>query len=165
MSDLATLEKSILEQIAAAGDEAALEAVRVAALGKKGTISALLATLGKMSPDDRKTQGAAINLAKDKVTEALAARKSVLARAALDARLASEHVDITLPARHELRGTVHPVSQVWEEVVQIFGHVPSGAVPLGRPFRERLLADPLQLPGDGTRQPNLPGKYEHSVDG
>ena len=89
MSDLATLEKSILEQIAGAGDEAALEAVRVAALGKKGSISALLATLGKMSPDERKTQGAAINLAKDNVTPALAARRDILKSAALDARLAS----------------------------------------------------------------------------
>ena len=71
MTDLATLEQTILADIAAAGDEAALEAVRVAALGKKGSISALLATLGKMSPDERKTQGAAINLAKDKVTQAL----------------------------------------------------------------------------------------------
>jgi phenylalanyl-tRNA synthetase alpha chain len=93
------LETSILDQIAAAGDEAALEAVRVAALGKKGSISALLATLGKMSPDERKTQGAAINQAKDKVTEALAARRDVLKSAALDARLASETIDVTLPLR------------------------------------------------------------------
>ena len=79
MSDLATLEQTILADIAAAADEAALEAVRVAALGKKGSISALLATLGKMSPDERKTQGAAINLAKDKVTQALTTdRKSVV---------------------------------------------------------------------------------------
>ena len=99
MSDLATLEKSILEQVAAAGDEAALEAVRVAALGKKGSISALLATLGKMSPDERKTQGAAINLAKDNVTQALSARRDVLKSAALDARLASETIDVTLPMR------------------------------------------------------------------
>ena len=97
MSDLATLEKSILEQIAAAGDEAALEAVRVAALGRKGSISALLGTLGKMSPDERKTQGAAINSAKDRVTEALAARREILKSAALDARLASETIDVTLP--------------------------------------------------------------------
>jgi phenylalanyl-tRNA synthetase alpha chain len=68
MSDLATLKQTILSQIAAASDEAALEAVRVAALGKKGSISALLATLGKMSPEERKTQGAAINLARDNVT-------------------------------------------------------------------------------------------------
>src|SRR6202030_3945349 len=88
MSDLANLESEILSQIAAAGDEAALEAVRVAALGKKGSISALLATLGKMSPDERKTLGAAINLAKDAVTHALGARRDVLKSAALDARLA-----------------------------------------------------------------------------
>jgi len=75
VSDLAALEQKILGEIASAGDEAALEAVRVAALGKKGSISALLATLGKMSPDERKTQGAAINLAKDKVTQALAERR------------------------------------------------------------------------------------------
>ena len=83
MSDLATLEQKILGEIAAAGDEAALEAVRVAALGKKGSISALLATLGKMSPDERKTQGAAINLAKDNVTQALgrAPRRPEIGRA------------------------------------------------------------------------------------
>ena len=107
MSDLATLEQTILKEIADAGDETALEAVRVAALGKKGSISALLATLGKMSPDERKTQGAAINLAKDKVSEALAARREVLKSAALDARLKSETIDVTLPLRVEFaRGEV-----------------------------------------------------------
>src|ERR1700686_2749037 len=97
MTDLASLESNILGQIAAANDEAALEAVRVAALGKKGSISALLSTLGKMSPDERKTQGAAINLARDNVTQALTARRDILKSAALDARLASETVDVTLP--------------------------------------------------------------------
>src|SRR5476649_1976705 len=99
MSDLVTLEQTILADIAAAGDEAALEAVRIAALGKKGSISALLATLGKMSPDERKTQGAAINLAKDTVNHALSARRDILKSAALDARLASETIDVTLPVR------------------------------------------------------------------
>src|SRR5207247_3159710 len=97
MSDLAKLETEILSQIAAAGDEAALEVVRVAALGKKGSISALLATLGKMSADERKTKGAAINLAKDKVSQALTARREVLKCASLDARLAAETIDGTLP--------------------------------------------------------------------
>src|SRR5438093_6715682 len=87
MTDLATLEQGILSQIAAASDEAALEAVRVAALGKKGSISALLATLGKMSPEERKSEGAKINLAKDAVTQALTARREVLKSAALDVRL------------------------------------------------------------------------------
>jgi phenylalanyl-tRNA synthetase alpha chain len=68
MSDLAKLESEILSAVAAAADEPALEAVRVGALGKKGSISALLATLGKMSPEHRKTEGAAINAAKDTVT-------------------------------------------------------------------------------------------------
>src|ERR1700704_7198245 len=122
VSDLATLEQTILSQIAAAGDEAALEALRVSALGKKGSISALLATLGKMSPDERKTQGAAINLAKDTVTEALTARRDILKSAALDARLASETIDVTLPLREAPTeaGRIHPLSQVFEEVNTIF---------------------------------------------
>src|SRR5580700_6472647 len=99
MTDLAQLESQILSQIAAAGDEAALEAVRVGALGKKGSISALLATLGKMSPEQRKTEGAAINLAKDKITQALMARREILKAAALDARLATETIDVSLPLR------------------------------------------------------------------
>src|ERR1700674_1755375 len=108
MTDLAKLESQILADVAAANDEAALEAVRVAALGKKGSISALLATLGKMSPDERKTQGAAINLAKDAVTQALAARREILKCAALDARLASETTDynftkLNFPEGHPAR--------------------------------------------------------------
>ena len=122
MSDLATLEKSILEQIAAAGDEPALEVVRVAALGKKGSISALLATLGKMSPEERKTQGAAINLAKEAVTQALTARRDILKSAALDARLKSETIDVTLPLRKSPAetGRIHPLSQVIDELTAIF---------------------------------------------
>src|SRR5665213_3345971 len=101
MTDLVQLESEILAQIAAASDEPTLEAVRVAALGKKGSISALLSTLGKMSPDERRTQGAAINLAKDKVTQALAARRDILKSAALDARLADENIEETLALREE----------------------------------------------------------------
>src|ERR1700683_1194257 len=86
MSDLEDLQSQILADVAAASDEAALESVRVASLGKKGSISALLATLGKMSPDERKTQGAAINLAKETVPQALTARRDVVKSAALDAR-------------------------------------------------------------------------------
>jgi phenylalanyl-tRNA synthetase alpha chain len=122
MSDLVTLEQTILGEIAAASDETALEAVRVAALGKKGSISALLSTLGKMSPDERKTHGAAINLAKDKVTQALAERRDVLKSAALDARLASETIDVTLPVRETPAeaGRIHPLSQVMDELTTIF---------------------------------------------
>src|SRR5213082_900666 len=122
MSGLAKLESEILGQIAAAGDEAALEAVRVAALGKKGSISALLSMLGKMSPDERKTQGAAINQAKDKVSQALNARREILKSASLDARLASETIDVTLPLREAPAeaGRIHPLSQVMDELTTIF---------------------------------------------
>jgi phenylalanyl-tRNA synthetase alpha chain len=121
-SDLDSLQSQILSQIAAATDEAALEAVRIATLGKKGSISALLSTLGKMSPDERKTEGAKINLAKDAVTEALGARREVLKAAGLDARLASETIDVTLPLRETPAeaGRIHPLSQVWDEVTTIF---------------------------------------------
>jgi len=122
MSDLNALETETLAAIAAASDEAALENVRVAALGKKGSISALLATLGKMSPDERKTEGAKINVLKDKVTDAQAARKLVLKEAALEARLASETVDVTLPVREAPveSGRIHPISQVMDELTAIF---------------------------------------------
>ena len=116
-----SLEQDILHQVASASDEAALEALRVATLGKKGSISEQMKALGAMSPEARKEAGAALNVLKDKVTEAIAARKAVLQEAQLEQRLASEKIDVTLPARAEPRGTVHPVSQVWEEVVQIFG--------------------------------------------
>ncbi len=116
-----SLEQDILQQVASASDEAALEALRVATLGKKGSISEQMKALGAMGPEERKTAGAALNVLKDKVTEAIAARKAVLQEAQLEQRLASEKIDVTLPARAEPRGTVHPVSQVWEEVVQIFG--------------------------------------------
>ena len=122
MTDLAQLEAETLAAVAAASDEAALENVRVGALGKKGSISALLSTLGKMSPDERKTAGAAINALKDKVTEALGGRRAVLKEAALDARLKAETIDVTLPTREAgiETGRIHPISQVMDELTAIF---------------------------------------------
>ena len=91
MSDIATLETDLLAAVSAAKDEAALEAVRVAALGKSGSVSALLKTLGAMSPDERKVQGPAINGLKERVTAAIAARKDALGRRR--ARRAPRHRD------------------------------------------------------------------------
>ncbi len=119
--NLQSLEQEILSEVAAAADEAALEAVRVAALGKKGSISERMKTLGAMSPEERKEAGAALNVLKDKIARAIAARKAALQETALEARLATEKIDVTLPARPKPHGTIHPVSQVWEEVVQICG--------------------------------------------
>jgi len=120
MSDISVLENELLAQIAAAGDEAALEQLRVSALGKKGSISELLKSLGAMSPEERKTNGPLFNGLRDKVSGAIAARKSQLGDAALDARLSSERVDVTLPPRPEATGTIHPVSQVLDEMTAIF---------------------------------------------
>jgi phenylalanyl-tRNA synthetase alpha chain len=120
MSDIKTLERDILDAVASARDEAALEQVRVSALGKKGTISELLKTLGGMSPEERKVNGPLFNGLRDTVTNAIAARKAALADAALDARLASERIDVTLPPRPEPSGTIHPVSQVLDELTAIF---------------------------------------------
>ena len=111
---LEALEQDWLAQIAAASDEAAIEAVRVSALGKKGAISERMATPGKMAPDERKAAGAALNVLKDKVSEASAARKSVLGAAALEGRLTTENMDMTLPIRTNSAGNMPPVPQVRE---------------------------------------------------
>ncbi len=120
MSDIQAIERQILDAIASATDEAALEAVRVSVLGKKGSISELLKSLGGMTPDERKVNGPLFNGLRDRAAAAIAARKTVLEEEALNARLAFERVDITLPARPEPSGSVHPVSQALDEVTAIF---------------------------------------------
>jgi phenylalanyl-tRNA synthetase alpha chain len=123
VGNLEALESSLLAEIASAGDEPAIEAVRVSALGKKGSISELLKTLGAMTPEERQTKGPAINGLKNRVTEALTARKAELKDVAITARLAAEKVDVTLPVRQSPaeRGRIHPISQVIDEIAAIFG--------------------------------------------
>src|SRR5947209_11678288 len=122
MTDIAALEIEISTAITAAADEAALEAVRVSALGKSGSVSALLKTLGGMSQDERKVQGPAINGLRDRVNAAINARREGFKGAALNARLATETVDVTLPVREAPTetGRVHPISQVIDELTAIF---------------------------------------------
>lgn len=122
MTDLAQLSVSLKKDIADAGDEAALEAVRIAALGKKGSISALLATLGSMTPDERKQKGPAINGLKNEIAALIEARKATLEAEALERRLKAEKLDVTLPLRPAptARGRIHPVSQVIDEITAIF---------------------------------------------
>ncbi|MBS8262433.1 phenylalanine--tRNA ligase subunit alpha [Roseibium polysiphoniae] len=122
MSDLNTLETELLTAVESAASEAELEEIRVSALGKKGKISEQMKTLGKMSPEERQTMGPALNGLKARVTEAIATRKTVLAEAALEARLAGESVDVTLPLRAGPieSGRIHPVSQVTDELTAIF---------------------------------------------
>jgi phenylalanyl-tRNA synthetase alpha chain len=118
---LQTLEQSLIDGISAAADETELESLRVSALGKKGAISERMKTLADMSPEERKTQGAELNALKEKLTQAIAAKKAAFQAKALEARVATEKVDVTLPVRPEAQGSIHPVSQVWEEIVQIWG--------------------------------------------
>ena len=121
-TDISALESALLAEIAAAGDLDAIERVRIAALGRKGRLPELMATLGTLPPDRRKAFGQAVNGLKTRVSEALEARKSDLEGGALTARLATERADVTLPVRlgplHE--GRIHPVSQVFDEVAEIF---------------------------------------------
>jgi phenylalanyl-tRNA synthetase alpha chain len=121
MSDLETLERDLLAAIAGATSEAALEDVRVVALGKKGSISELLRSLGQIGAEERKSRGAAINTLKEHVTAAIAVRKAVLGDAALEQRLKAEWLDMTLPPPPELQGHIHPLSHVMDEIVEIFG--------------------------------------------
>ena len=120
MTDLDQLKTDLLAQIAAAETPDAIEAVRVAALGKSGSVTGLLKTLGGMSPEERRTTGPRIHGLREAVSEALTTRKAGLERAALDARLADERLDMTLPADVPAAGTVHPVSQVMDELAEIF---------------------------------------------
>ena len=117
------LEAEITAAIAAAADAQSLDAVRVAALGKSGSISELLKSLGGMSPDDRKVQGPLINGLRDRVQAALVARKADLDSAELNARLNAERVDLSLPAPPRRKGSVHPTMQVMDEMIAVFAEM------------------------------------------
>ncbi len=120
MSDIEAIRDKYLKQIETASDGDALEAIRLAALGKKGEISLLLKTLGQMTPEERQEQGPKINGARQAVADALTSRKEAMETAALDAKLATEKLDLTLPAPTAPKGSIHPVSQVMDELAEIF---------------------------------------------
>ena len=118
--DLDTLSTDSLDRIRRAATLADIEALRVELVGKSGTITGLLKTLGKMTPEERQIEGPRLNGLRQSVQGAIEERKEVLEAAALDARLAAETLDLTLPAPELPRGTVHPVSQVMDELAEIF---------------------------------------------
>ncbi|MSO64190.1 MAG: phenylalanine--tRNA ligase subunit alpha [Alphaproteobacteria bacterium] len=120
MRDLTQLENELLGAVAGANDLAALEQLRVAALGKKGAITEQLKGLAALPVDERRAAGARLNLLKDNVTIALEARRRALHDRQLEASLAEERIDVTLPARRDPVGRLHPVSQVTDELVAIF---------------------------------------------
>lgn len=123
MQDLDRLKSELVASIAAADTLEALEALRVSVLGKKGRVSLMMRELGGMAPEERKTAGQALNLVKDAVAAAIDARNTALSSAALDARLAAEAIDVSLPARPETEARLHPLSRTIEEVVAIFAEM------------------------------------------
>ncbi len=126
MTELATLEAEILARVAAARDSAALETVRVEALGKTGAVSLRLKSLGAMSPDERRVQGPAINGLRDRVAAAIAMRKAALEAAELEARLIAGRLDLSLPPPPRRVGRVHPTMQVMDEMIAIFAEMGFG---------------------------------------
>jgi phenylalanyl-tRNA synthetase alpha chain len=120
MSNITELQAQLLASINAADGLDAVEAIRIEALGKQGSVSALLKSLGGMSPEERQAQGPVINGLREAVTGAIAEKKAGLESAALNARLATERLDMSLPAPDAPRGSIHPVSQVMDELAEIF---------------------------------------------
>lgn len=120
MTDIVSLQNELTAAIEAAESPEALEAIRIAALGKQGSVSALLKTMGSMSPEERQLRGPLINGLRETVADALATKKAALDSAILNARLATERLDMTLPAPSTPQGSVHPVSQVMDELAEIF---------------------------------------------
>ena len=123
MEDLDALRSELMAAVARADDAQALEGVRVAALGRKGSVTALMKGLGALQADQRKIVGAQLNQFKDTLAAAIEARREDLADAALDARLVDERVDVTLPARPQAEGCIHPISQTIDEVTALFGEM------------------------------------------
>lgn len=120
MHDLQTLKNTALESIAAAPDLATLEAVRVAVLGKKGSVTELLKTLGTLPPEQRKDFGAAVNVLKNELAARIETRQAVLENAALDAQLADEKIDVTLSPRPQAQGALHPITQTIDDIIALF---------------------------------------------
>jgi phenylalanyl-tRNA synthetase alpha chain len=159
------LREKYLALISAAADEAALEELRVQAVGKKGEISLQMRSLGKMSPEERQVAGPALNALKDQVNSALTARKSSMADAALEERLKSEWLDVTLPGRQRPVGTIHPISQVWEEVTAIFADMGFSVAEGPQIETDWYNFDALNMPGHHPARAEMDTFYTHRAEG
>ncbi|MBK5928070.1 phenylalanine--tRNA ligase subunit alpha [Rhodobaculum claviforme] len=157
MEGVSELRERYLAEVAAAADPAALEAVRLAALGKKGAVSLKMRELGGMDAEARKTAGPALNALKDELDAAIRARRAGLEDAALDARLAAEWLDVTLPGRPRPTGTLHPVSQVMEELTAIFADMGFAVAEGPQVESDWFNFDALNIP------PEHPARQEHDT--
>lgn len=159
------LRDTYLEKIASASDEDALEALRVAALGKKGEISLKMRELGQMTPEERQTAGPALNALKDEINAAITAKRAALGDAALDARLKTEWLDVTLPARHRAVGSIHPVSQVTEEITAIFADMGFSVAEGPQIESDWYNFDALNIPAEHPTRTEMDTFYMHRAEG
>ncbi len=159
------LRQKYIAQIAEAADEAALEDLRVQAVGKKGEISLKMRELGQMSPEERQVMGPKLNQLKDEINSALAAKKEALGDVLLDQRLRGEWLDVTLPARERRQGTVHPVSQVTEEVTAIFADMGFSVAEGPRIDTDWYNFDALNIPGHHPARAEMDTFYMHRDKG
>ncbi|MDT8329286.1 MAG: phenylalanine--tRNA ligase subunit alpha, partial [Roseovarius sp.] len=159
------LRDKYISLIANAADEAMLEDLRVQAVGKKGEISLQMRELGKMSAEERQVAGPKLNALKDEINSALAAKKQGLADAALDERLRAEWMDVTLPARHRRVGTIHPVSQVTEEVTAIFADMGFAVAEGPQVESDWFNFDALNIPGHHPARAEMDTFYTHRAPG
>ena len=123
MNDLQDVLEQALGEVAAAADARALDAARVRHLGKKGLITQRLKTLGGLPAEQRRAAGQEVNRAKDAVRDAIEARQAALGREQLAERLTAERIDVTLPARGQRPGGLHPVTLVLQDIARLFGEI------------------------------------------
>ena len=159
------LRAKYIDLIQGASDEAALEEIRLAAVGKKGEVSLKMRELGKMDPEQRQAAGSALNALKDEINSALAARKASLADAALEERLRTEWLDVTLPARDRRQGTIHPISQVSEEVTAIFADMGFAVAEGPQIDSDWYNFDALNIPGHHPARAEMDTFYMHRATG
>ncbi len=165
MDSLDALKKKYLAGIMAAADEPALEDLRLAAIGKKGEVAMKMRELGKMTPDERKTAGPVLNALKGEITSALAARKASLGDAALEARLATEWLDVTMAGRPSRQGSIHPVSQVTEEVAAIFADLGFSVAEGPQIESDWFNFDALNIPPEHPTRTEMDTFYMHRDEG
>jgi phenylalanyl-tRNA synthetase alpha chain len=159
------LKQKYLSQIADAADEAVLEEIRVGAVGKKGEVALKMRELGKMTPEERQVAGPALNALKDEINSAISAKKAALGDAVLDERLRTEWLDVTLPGRHRAQGTIHPVSQVTEEVTAIFGEMGFSVAEGPRIDTDWYNFDALNIPSHHPARAEMDTFYMHRAEG
>ena len=158
------LREKYLSLISAVADESALEDLRVQAVGKKGEISLQMRSLGKMSPEERQVAGPALNALKDEVNSALVARKTSMANAVLEERLKAEWLDVTLPGRSAPMGSIHPISQVWEEVTAIFADMGFSVAEGPQIETDWYNFDALNMPGHHPARAEMDTFYTHRAE-